>query len=136
LQSWQSPKADKTVLPEHHLLEANRNLRELLEDTSIPSPIRQALEPEFREIDALSDKLEREEIHIAAFGRVGAGKSSLLNALLGENMFPTSPLHGETREETPVSWESIEAGHIVLIDSLAQYRAGGSLDTRHLGSWI
>lgn len=117
LLAWRSPKPARTALPEHHLLEANRNLRELLEDTSIPSPIRQALEPEFQEMDALSEKLQREEIHIAAFGRVGAGKSSLLNALLGEVVFPTSPLHGETRDSTPTSWESVEAGHVVLIDT-------------------
>lgn len=117
LRSWRSPKPDPTSLPEHHLLEANRNLRELLEDTSIPASIRQALEPEFMEIDALAEKLEREEIHIAAFGRVGAGKSSLLNALLGEEAFPTSPLHGETREDSPAAWTSFEAAHVVLIDT-------------------
>jgi len=117
LLSRRSTPAGGTVLPEQHLLEANRNLRELLEDTSIPSPIRQALEPEFREIDTLSEKLHREEIHIAAFGRVGTGKSSLLNALLGEQLFPTSPLHGATRDSQPADWQSMDAGQVVLIDT-------------------
>ena len=75
MRSWRSPPKSGPTLPEEHLLEANRNLRELLEDTSIPSPVRDALDPEFREIEALSDKLSKEEIHIAAFGRVGTGKS-------------------------------------------------------------
>ena len=94
------PFLKKTVqkLPDHHLLEANRNLRDLLEDTSIPSPVKLELEAEFREIEEILEKLRRDEIHIAAFGRVGAGKSSLLNALVGHKVFETSPLHGMTRD--------------------------------------
>ena len=84
MRSWRSPSSETKTPPEQHLLDANRNLRQLLEDISIPSGIREALAPEFAEIEALSRKLRDEEVHIAAFGRVGAGKSSLLNALLGE----------------------------------------------------
>ena len=80
------------TLPDEHLLEANRNLRDLLEDTSIPNAVRLELESEFEESESLLDKLRREEIHIAVFGRVGAGKSSLLNALIGSEAFETSPL--------------------------------------------
>ena len=60
---------------------------------------RQELSGEFAEIEAISEKLQHSEIHIAAFGRVGTGKSSLLNALLGREVFSTSPLHGETRSQ-------------------------------------
>ena len=84
--------------PDRLLLNANDNLRALLEDNKIPAAIRAAMQSEFDAIDALSQKLNREEIHIAAFGRVSVGKSSLLNALLGEPRFSTSPLHGETTE--------------------------------------
>jgi small GTP-binding protein len=117
LLGWRSPQTTGPSLPEEHLLEANRNLRELLEDTSVPSTVRQALEPEFREIEALAEKLRREEIHVAAFGRVGTGKSSLLNALVGQTVFSTSPLHGETRESRQVSWHAPESGRVELIDT-------------------
>jgi GTP-binding protein Era len=117
LRDWRSRKTIALNLPDRHLLEANRNLRDLLEDTSIPAAVRAELEAEFREIEAISEKLRREEIHIAVFGRVGAGKSSLLNALIGEQLFSTSPLHGETREARQVSWRAVEHGRVELIDT-------------------
>ena len=118
LQNWQSRgRNQKTGLADEHLLEANRNIRELLEDTSIPSPVREELSAEFDEIESISEKLRRGEIHVAAFGRVGVGKSSLLNALLGHEAFSTSPLHGETRDEERADWQSLQEGHLVLIDT-------------------
>jgi small GTP-binding protein len=118
LRKWLSPGERKTeTLPEQHLLEASRNIRELIEDTHIPSSVRAELSEEFEEISAISSKLRESEIHIAAFGRVGVGKSSLLNALLQKQMFSTSPLHGETREEDRATWQSHRDGNVVLIDS-------------------
>lgn len=100
-----------------YLLEANQHLQDLLRDTGIPSVVKAELSAEFEEIEAISRKLDQEEIHIAAFGRVGVGKSSLLNALLKQNAFKTSALHGETRHEARESWCSIKEGHLVLIDT-------------------
>jgi GTP-binding protein Era len=118
LQKWQSPgKSQVTNRAEAQLLEANRNIRELLEDTSIPSSVRDELSVEFDEIESISEKLRSGEIHVAAFGRVGVGKSSLLNALLGREAFSTSPLHGETRQEGRADWQTLQEGHLVLIDT-------------------
>ena len=123
LRSWLSPAGTTaTSDPDpghsrHFLLEANRNLRDLVEDTSIPAAVRAELDAEFQEIEAISDKLRKGEIHIAAFGRVGVGKSSLLNALLQRAAFSTSPLHGETRQENRESWQSLRDGQVVLIDT-------------------
>jgi len=118
LRRWRSPPASRTpASPEHHLFEANRNIRELIEDSSVPAVLRAELATEFDEIEAISDKLRNAEIHIAAFGRVGVGKSSLLNALLQRDAFSTSPLHGETRSEGRAEWHSLRDGHVVLIDT-------------------
>jgi small GTP-binding protein len=118
LRSWLfREKTGTKVNPEQHLLEANRNIRELIEDTHIPSSIRAELSSEFAEISSISDKLRNGEIHIAAFGRVGVGKSSLLNALLDRDAFSTSPLHGETRNEGRENWRTLRDGHVVLIDT-------------------
>ena len=68
-------------------------------------------------MEAISEKLQHSEIHIAAFGRVGTGKSSLLNALLGRKVFSTSPLHGETQFQQRSHWESVNSDHVVLIDT-------------------
>jgi GTPase SAR1 family protein/uncharacterized protein (DUF697 family) len=118
LRNWRlRARAPQTASPDRHLLEANRNLRELVEDTSIPASVREELAAEFEEIEAISQKLRKGEIHIAAFGRVGVGKSSLLNALLQRPAFATSPLHGETRQESRQSWQSLREGQVVLIDT-------------------
>ena len=118
LRKWRSPagKAVQTA-PDHYLLAANRNIRELIEDTAIPASVRAELADEFDEIAAISNKLRDSEIHIAAFGRVGVGKSSLLNALLGRTAFSTSPLHGETRSEARAEWHSTRDGNVVLVDT-------------------
>lgn len=118
MQKWLSPRATGVpISPEHHLLEANRNIRELIEDTSIPASVRAELSSEFEEIESISGKLRNGEIHIAAFGRVGVGKSSLLNALLQRKAFTTSPLHGETKAEGREEWVSMRGAHVVLIDT-------------------
>jgi GTPase SAR1 family protein/uncharacterized protein (DUF697 family) len=79
--------------------------------------VRAELSTEFDEIESISNKLRAGEVHIAAFGRVGVGKSSLLNALIQRDAFSTSPLHGETQQEGHVVWRSLREGHVVLIDT-------------------
>jgi len=103
--------------PEEHLLNANLQIQTLLSDTGIPAAVRAEMSREFAEIEAISEKLTRSEIHIAAFGRVGTGKSSLLNALLGRDAFSTSPLHGETRSQQRSNWDTVNSDHVVLIDT-------------------
>ena len=109
-------KAIKTK-PEEHLLNANQQVQTLLTDTSVPSAVRQELYQEFSEMETISEKLQQGEIHIAAFGRVGTGKSSLLNALLGQTVFSTSALHGETQAQQRSQWNKVNSDHVVLIDT-------------------
>lgn len=99
------------------MLAANENLSALLEDSGIPASVRAELAAEFNDIELISRKLQEEEIHIAAYGRVGVGKSSLLNALLGKAAFSTSPLHGETRAEARIEWHLLHDGKVFLIDT-------------------
>jgi len=118
LRKWRSPaKTGAETKPEQHLLAANRNVRQLIEDTTIPSSVRAELSSEFEDIASISRKLRDGEIHIAVFGRVGVGKSSLLNALMHREVFSTSPLHGETKHEDRARWQSLKEGHAVLIDT-------------------
>ena len=117
LQNLPWLKKAKKKAPEEHLLNANLQIQTLLSDTAIPAAVRAEMSREFDEIEAISEKLTNGEIHIAAFGRVGTGKSSLLNALLGREAFSTSPLHGETRSQQRSHWESVNTDHVVLIDT-------------------
>jgi len=55
-------------------------------------------------LTGLMDKLDQAVVHIAVFGLVGRGKSSLLNALIGQNIFATGPTHGVTRVVEGTTW--------------------------------
>ena len=87
--------------------------------------MRNNLEDEYRNIQTLLDKIENNEIHIAVMGRVSVGKSSLLNALLGSQVFSTSPLHGETRSIDRNAWQSYDSGGVFLIDTPGLDEADG-----------
>ena len=100
-----------------HLQLARDNLRELLEDRRLPVAIRETLKDDFLQVQAMLDKLEQGHLHIAVFGRVSVGKSALLNALLGEERFSVSALHGETRHSDMAAWREVEAGGVYLIDT-------------------
>ncbi|MEJ2406237.1 MAG: GTP-binding protein [Candidatus Thiodiazotropha sp.] len=118
---WKSSKHKDSPLataPEGDPLRlAQDNLRELLEDERLPAGIRDTLKDDFHQLQAMLDKLEKGHLHIAVLGRVSVGKSALLNALLGEERFSVSPLHGETRHSDLAAWREIEAAGVYLIDT-------------------
>lgn len=93
------------------------SLRGLLEDPRVPASVRRSLEPEYRQVEAMLEKIEHGHVHIAAFGRVSVGKSSLLNALLGEARFEVSPLHGATRTPAMGAWPQARDGGVFFIDT-------------------
>jgi GTP-binding protein len=74
----------------------------------------------------LEDDIEDESVKIAILGRPNAGKSTLLNKLLGQERAIVSPIAGTTRDaiDTKMSWEGEE---ITLIDT-AGIRRRGKID--------
>jgi len=100
-------------------------LSELIEDRRLPEGVRESLADDYQAVEAMLDKLKHGHLHIAAFGRVSTGKSSLLNALIGEPRFAVSPLHGETRRPDMQQWSEVEAGGVYLIDTPGLDEAGG-----------
>jgi small GTP-binding protein len=110
---------------EDHLNLARESLRELINDTRLPAGVRESLSQDYAAVQAMLDKLEHGHIHLAAFGRVSTGKSSLLNALIGEDRFAVSPLHGETKQSAMQAWREEEAGGVYLIDTPGLDEAGG-----------
>ncbi len=123
LSSWRSKpptinaKALKQKTGENHLALARESLQELLHDKRIPREVREALADDYAQVETMLEKLEHGHLHIAVFGRVSVGKSSLLNALLGQNRFSTSPLHGETKRPDMAAWRDYDAGGIYFIDT-------------------
>lgn len=63
-----------------------------------------AVRQDLQSLKSALDKLEQKVIRIAAFGLVSRGKSAVVNALLGEKVLPTGPLHGVTQWPKSVSW--------------------------------
>lgn len=110
---------------EDHLDLARESLRELVDDKRLPPGVRESLAQDYEAVQAMLDKLEHGHIHLAAFGRVSTGKSSLLNALIGEDRFTVSPLHGETQRSSMQAWREEEAGGVYLIDTPGLDEAGG-----------
>lgn len=84
--------------------QAQTALREIVANLDLTPQERAGLEPAIGDLQAMLDKLERSVVQIAVFGMVGRGKSSLLNALVGEQVFETGPIHGVTRTSQRVNW--------------------------------
>jgi len=77
------------------------------------------LGPELVGLDRQLQRLEERRPRVAVFGRVGVGKSSLLNALLGEAHFATDVAHGCTRRQEQRPWPRAVPGlaGVELVDT-------------------
>ncbi|MBE9225819.1 dynamin family protein, partial [Phormidium sp. LEGE 05292] len=62
------------------------------------------LRPEIEVLNSTLEKLDQGVICIAAFGLVSRGKSAVLNALIGQKILQTGPLHGVTQYPRSVRW--------------------------------
>ena len=123
---WTSATAEST--PDRgagHLGLARESLRELIADTRLPAGVRESLAHDYAAVQGMLDKLEHGHLHLSVFGRVSTGKSSLLNALIGRDVFSVSPLHGETRYSSMQAWNEVEADGVFLIDTPGLDEAGG-----------
>lgn len=84
--------------------QARDTLLKLVKNLDLTPSERQGLETEITQLETMLENLERRVVQIAVFGMVGRGKSSLLNALLGQTVFETGPLHGVTRNSQRATW--------------------------------
>ena len=65
---------------------------------------RRKFETILNQLDFQINKLNKKELQISVYGRVGVGKSSLLNALIEEQIFPTDIINGNTKNINSVQW--------------------------------
>jgi hypothetical protein len=90
LPKWRWTKQASESAPDggaDHLSLARESLRDLIQDSRLPDGVRDSLAHDYDAVQAMLDKLEHGHLHLSAFGRVSTGKSSLLNALIGEDTF-------------------------------------------------
>ncbi|WP_264323531.1 GTP-binding protein [Romeriopsis navalis] len=85
--------------------QAQSSIRDMIAKLDLSPRERDGLEGAITGLEAMQRKLEESVIHIAAFGMVGRGKSSLLNALLGQKVFEAGAVHGVTRSYHVANWE-------------------------------
>ncbi len=108
---WQPEDLDDAILSfeaiqaEINYQQAQDSLRHLVANLDLQPQERTGLELEIERLSTTLEKLEQGVVQIAAFGLVGRGKSSVLNALLGQEMFATGPLHGVTQAVGSAEWQ-------------------------------
>ncbi len=100
----------------HQLHEA----RAVTADPGFPVEARRSLEAAARELAA---KQSTERLEIVACGAVSSGKSSLLNALAGGEMFKTDVKAGSTLRRNEAPWPGQEK--VTLVDAPGLEEAGG-----------
>lgn len=95
----------EAIQTELNYKQAQDALRELVVNLDLTPQEQVGLESEIDDLANLLNKLEHTCVQIAAFGMVGRGKSSVLNALLGQPVFATGALHGVTRTSETANWQ-------------------------------
>lgn len=95
--------------------EVDENLavvEELRSERSADDNLRRELEPLIQEFD---EKRQSQRLEIVAFGTVSSGKSSVLNALAGRELFRTDAKGGTTTQRNSVSWPGLD--QVQLVDT-------------------
>jgi GTP-binding protein EngB required for normal cell division/uncharacterized protein (DUF697 family) len=80
------------------------------------------------ELEVLHERKEAGQIHIAFFGDVSTGKSSIIKALLPEAGVEISLRGGSTREVREYAWETVAGDKLLLTDLPGRNEAEGTLD--------
>jgi GTP-binding protein Era len=93
------------IQAELNLRHARDAMQEVVEHLDLTPEERSGLEAELGGLNQMLNKLEQTRVQIAVFGMVGRGKSSILNALLGQTIFETGPIHGVTRQTQAQPWQ-------------------------------
>jgi small GTP-binding protein len=114
---------------------ARDSLEETLNGLKLTPEEERAMADELRQLRDLSRKLDDNTIEIAAFGMVSRGKSSVLNALLGRDVFNVGTTHGTTVARASQRWEhaatpqhpSLEGARLVLVDTPGIDEVGGEV---------
>ena len=118
----------KTSKQEAHYNQARASLQQAISwysgfrrhgNTPPSDRLQKSVKQDLQSLQGALDKLERKAIRISTFGLVSCGKSSLINALLEEEVVATGPLHGVTQSLTILQWNPFpeEGLAVELIDT-------------------
>jgi small GTP-binding protein len=111
---------------------ARESLEETIRGLKLTPEEEAAVADELRQLRDLTRKLDETTVEIAAFGMVSRGKSSVLNALLGRDVFQTGTTHGTTVNRAEQKWEQVSAerpglggAKLILVDTPGLDEIGG-----------
>jgi GTPase SAR1 family protein len=103
-------------------LSANEKQQELTDNLAAVEQLHvdSGIEPEVKQelmasISKLQEKQEAGRLEIVAFGTISSGKSSLMNALAGRDVFQTDPRGGTTLQRQQVPWPGND--QVLLVDT-------------------
>lgn len=93
--------------------------REFTGDTSVSAELRSEIDQALAELE---NKHESARLEIVAFGTISSGKSTLLNALAGRQVFASDVVGGTTTTRSEIPWPGND--EVVLVDTpgLAEVR--------------
>jgi small GTP-binding protein len=127
-----APEADDGGKPADVVAQARESLEETLRGLKLTPEEEAAVADELRQLRDLTRKLDETTVEIAAFGMVSRGKSSVLNALLGRDVFQTGTTHGTTVNRSEQRWEQVSAerpglggARLILVDTPGIDEVGG-----------
>jgi GTP-binding protein EngB required for normal cell division len=92
------------------------NPDQLQDELLVSSQLGVDVEPALNEIREHRRRKTSGEIHIAVYGEVSSGKSSLVRALLPEAEVETDPRAGTTREIGQYHWQAASGDRIIISD--------------------
>jgi len=81
-----------------------------------------------REIEVLQERKNAGTIHVALFGDVSTGKSSIVKALLPDAKLEINVRGGSTQEIKEYTWKSTSGDQLILTDLPGRNEAEGDLD--------
>lgn len=88
------------------------SVQSLQEGANLPDEFRRQLQSL---VAGVEEKQAAQKLEIVAFGTVSSGKSSLLNALAGQDAFQTDPRGGTTTQRLEIPWTNHD--QVMLVDT-------------------
>jgi small GTP-binding protein len=130
LEQLETQVAEKEEVVER----ARESLEATLASLKLSPEEEAALSGELAQLRDLGRKLDESTIEIAAFGMVSRGKSSVLNALLGQDVFEVGATHGTTIARAAQRWQhddsgrpGLEGARLVVVDTPGIDEVGGEV---------